>query len=84
MAKKVVIWDNHGTITSFDDQTTIMPNVEKLMHQKDTINIICSGTKTVQTESRDIDPHMAIDELKRLMNLFPITYATFSPKRGGV
>lgn len=82
----IIIWDNHGTITGSKNPTDtariILPNIEKIMRQKNTINIVCSGTKS-EHELQNFDPNTIIEELTTLMNKLPIQLAIFSPAAGG-
>lgn len=82
---KVLLWDNHGTITGFVDPKNpahydgILPNVEALMRAEGTHNIICSGTST----KRDYDPEKIIEKFSKLMTELPICAAVFSPDAAG-
>lgn len=87
---KIIIWDNDGTIMGSKDPNDpsnkakiILPNVEKIMRQKNTINIICSGTKTPESESQNYNLEKVIIKFKALMNELPIDISVFSPAIGG-
>lgn len=84
----IIIWDKDGTITGSrnpNDKNTygILPNVEQVMNQKNIVNIVCSGTKTPESEQQNFNPEKVITQLKKLMIQLPINIATFSPAIGG-
>jgi histidinol phosphatase-like enzyme len=88
--QKIIIWDNDGTIMGSKDphDTTsaakvILPNVATTMRQKNTLNIICSGMKTPESESQNFDPEKIIAKFTTLMLELPISIAVFSPAIGG-
>lgn len=88
--KKIIIWDNDGTISGSvhpDDRSTaakrILPNVAEVMAQCARLNIICSGCRTPQSELRDFDPDIVITKFIALMDMLPVSLAAFSPARGG-
>lgn len=90
MEHTIFIWDNDGTIMgSLNPHDTghaakiILPNVEKLMRQETSFNIICSGCKTPESELQNFDPVKIIAKFKELMAKLPIHIATFSPAIGG-
>ena len=90
MQPQIMIWDNNGTIIGSKDPhdmnfaaKVILPNVPQVM-QGASLNIICSGTKTAETEARYWDPHATIEHFTVLMEKLPISAATFSPAIGGV
>lgn len=89
--QKIIIWDNDGTIMGSKDPhdkssgaKIILPNVEKTMRQENTLNIICSGMKTPESESQNFDPGKIIEKFKALMLDLPISVAVFSPAIGGI
>lgn len=91
MFQKIFIWDNDGTIMGSVDPNDasqsakkILPNVEKTMHEPNSLNIICSGCKTPESELQNFDPEQIAQKMKTLMNTLPISIATFSPAIGGV
>lgn len=91
MKEKIIIWDNDGTITGTKDPNDcalsariILPNVEMVMCRQGYFNVICSGTKTVESEQRSFDPVIIIEKYKELMLRLPITVAVFSPAIGGI
>lgn len=90
MTDKVIIWDNDGTIKGSlnpNDTTSkakvILPNVKKIMQQPNTINVICSGCKTPESELQNFDPDIIIEKFKVLMAKLPVQVAVFSPAIGG-
>jgi hypothetical protein len=88
MKKNIIIWDNDGTIMGSKDPNdptkTILPNVATTMNQPNTVNIICSGCKTAESELQNFNPDGLVKRLQSLMNTLPISAATFSPTIGGV
>lgn len=90
MLKKIIFWDNDGTILGSrdpDDQSvkakTILPNVEKVM-ENSLLNFIISGIQVEdENTSKDFDPKMMIDRFTLLMQKIPVVAAAFSPKRHG-
>lgn len=61
----------------------LLPNVQRIMETAGTINIICSGCKTPESELQNFDPQHVIERFKLLMDKLPIALATFSPAIGG-
>lgn len=89
--QKVIIWDNDGTILGSKDPrdqaisaNIILPHVEETMKQKNCFNVICSGMKTLESESHNFDPEMIIAKCKTLMLALPVSIAVFSPAIGGI
>ncbi len=90
MQQRIIIWDNDGTIMGAKDPNdisnsakVILPNIEKVMQQEGTFNIVCSGMKTPESEAQNFDPAKIIEKFKKLMMQLPVTIATFSPAIGG-
>jgi len=90
MQPQIIIWDNDGTVMGSknpNDITSsakvILPNVADVM-QRSGINIICSGTKTAESELQNWDPVKIIEQFNVLMEKLPVSLATFSPAIGGV
>ncbi len=88
--QNIIIWDNDGTIMGSKDPNdsssksrVILPNVQKVMQKSHTINVVCSGCKTPESELQNFDPERIIIQLKKLMTDLPIDIATFSPAIGG-
>lgn len=91
MWRRIIIWDNDGTIMGSknpNDTTNaakvLLPNVEEVMLQPGTFNIICSGCKTPESEMQNFDPEKIIEKFKRAMATLPVNIAAFSPAIGGV
>jgi hypothetical protein len=90
MQEKIIIWDNNGTIVGAKDpnDTTnaakvILPGVEFLMNQDNTINMVCSGGKRSEGELHNFDPEKIVAHFEALMEKLPITAAVFSPDSEG-
>jgi hypothetical protein len=87
MNKKIILWDNDGTIMGSkspdDPSKIILPNVEKTM-KKAEYNFIISGIATPESEAQNFDPEKVITRFTELMSKLPIKAAAFSPTIGGV
>jgi hypothetical protein len=90
MKYRVIIWDNDGTIVGSrnpcdrgDQPNRFLPNVERIMRVPNTLNILCSGCKTTESERQNFDPDMIINKFSKMMSILPLSFATFSPTAGG-
>lgn len=92
--QQVIIWDYDGTIVkqhvnTLKTNTNILPNIETAMQGEATINIICSGIRSLEacrhTPKKKIlyNPEQDIEKFKNLMNQLPIKAAVFSYTLGG-
>lgn len=88
--KKILIWDNDGTITRSTDPNdksnaakTIFPGVKETMMKAD-YNFIISGFKSPESEAQNFDPEKVSAKFIKLMQELPINVAIFSPAIGGI
>lgn len=84
--QRIVIWDYDGTIA---EKQNLLPNVENVMLQKDTLNIICSGIRSLEPNAflskklKLYNPEPALKKFKQLMTQLPIKAVVFSYALGG-
>jgi hypothetical protein len=90
MQERIIIWDNDGTILGSknpDDTSAaskvILPGVAYLMNQENSVNIICSGSRTELSERHNFDVEKMVEKFTTLMEQLPITAAVFAPTIGG-
>lgn len=88
--KRILIWDNDGTITGSIDPNdksnaakVILPNVKETMMTAD-YNFIISGFKSPESEAQNFDPELVSAKFIKLMSQLSIDMAIFSPAIGGV
>lgn len=88
--KKILLWDNDGTVTGSKDPNdiasnakVILPGVKNIMDSVE-FNFIISGFKSPESEAQDFDPDKISQRFINLMNQLPINAVAFSPTRGGV
>ena len=88
--KKILIWDNDGTIMGQkkpNDNSckakTILPGVADAMQDAD-YNFVISGFKSKESEAQNFDPEKIITRFTELIKNLPINAALFSPTIGGI
>ncbi len=87
--KSLIIWDNDGTIMGTKDlndrshERIILPNIKEIMTSVPALQIICSGFKSPETETKNYDTEGVIKRFKNLMHELPLKAAIFSPAIGG-
>lgn len=83
---KIVIWDKDGTVTDSanpdERESKILPGVKKAMKAAK-FNFIISGIRCTESEQKNFDPDIVIQNLIKLMEELPISAAAFSPSIGG-
>lgn len=83
MYQKIIIWDLEGTIQGLvgtPDAHRILPGVEHLMLQQNTVNVVCSGSITDEQHG---NAEQTVEKFRFLMEQLPIKVVLFSPAAGG-
>ena len=90
MQERIIIWDNDGTILGSKNPAdnsaaakVILPGVAYLMNLENSVNIVCSGSKTELIDRQNFDAEKMVEKFTALMEQLPITAAVFAPTIGG-